>query len=105
MSNQKPPEIYLMLLPNDRVSGVLEEWLARNPQTEVVHQRAKVGSLFDVVKMGMYHPRCSRELQEAESSERSLQINPDSFQPFPNWKEFATNKTNYKQWKYKKQLS
>ena len=25
MSNQKNPEIYLMLLPNDRVSGVLEE--------------------------------------------------------------------------------
>ena len=32
-------------------------------------------------------------------------MNPDSFQPFPNWKEFVTNKTNYKQWKHKKQLS
>ena len=41
MSNQKNPKIYLMLLPDDRVSGVLEEWIARNLAYHLTLRRAK----------------------------------------------------------------
>ncbi len=41
MSNQKNPEIYLMLLPNDRVADVLEDWLARNLACNLTLRRAK----------------------------------------------------------------
>lgn len=41
MSNQKNPKIYLMLLPNDRVADVLEDWLARNLACNLTLRRAK----------------------------------------------------------------
>ena len=36
-----PNETYLQLLPNDRVSGVIEEWLARNLACNLTLRRAK----------------------------------------------------------------